>query len=151
MLTNEFLMKARFTLAPGLNTGATPWGFRRLIPITGGTFDGPRLHGKVLPGGEDRQLFRPDGVLEVVARYSLETHDGVVIVVTNQGLWHGPPEIGAKLAQGEAVEPSLYYFRTCARFEAPADGAYAWLNRTMIIGTAAPEPGAVVLQFFAIT
>ncbi len=150
MLTNEFLMKARFTLGPSLDAGPTPWGFRRLIPITGGSFDGPRLHGKVLPGGEDRQLFRPDGVLEVEARYSLETHDGVVLVVTNRGLWHGAPEVGARLMQGEIVDPSLYYFRTCARVEAPAGGAYSFLNQILILGTAAPEPGAVVLQFFAV-
>jgi hypothetical protein len=151
MLTHEFLMKARFTLGTALDAGATPWGYRRLLPITGGAFDGPRLHGKVLAGGEDRQFFRPDGVLEVEARYSLETHDGVFIVVTNKGLWHGPPEVGARLMQGETVDPSLYYFRTCARFEAPGSGSYSFLNRIMIIGTAAPEPGAVVVQFFAVT
>ncbi|HEX3594492.1 MAG TPA: DUF3237 domain-containing protein [Polyangiaceae bacterium] len=151
MLTNEFLTKARFALGPALDVGATPSGFRRLVPITGGSFDGPRLHGRVLPGGEDRQLFRPDGVLEVEARYSLETHDGVVVVVTNKGLWHGPADIGARMMQGETVDPSLYYFRTSARFEAPGGQSYSWLNRMVIIGTAAYEPGNVVLSFFAVT
>jgi hypothetical protein len=121
------------------------------VPITGGSFEGPRLQGQVVPGGEDRQLFRSDGVLEVEASYALRTDDDAIIVVTNRGIWHGSPEVGSKLMQGEAVDPSLYYFRTCARLEAPVGGPYAWLNRVIILGTVAPQARLVVVEFFAVT
>src|SRR5262245_46727667 len=116
MLDGQFLLKASVTLGPAREAGPGPSGYRRVIPITGGSFEGPMLRGSVLPG-EDRQMLRSDGVLEVVARYALQTDDGTVLLVTNRGFWHGPPDVGARLAQGEAVDPSLYYFRTCARIE----------------------------------
>ena len=150
MITTEFLLEGRFSIAPGLDVGPTPLGMRRIVPITGGTFEGPRLRGRVIPGGEDRQLFRPDGVLEVVASYALEADDGTVIVVTNSGLWHGSPAVGARLMQGEAVDPSEYYFRTCARLEAPVTSPHAWLNRIVVVGTAAVQKALVVVRFFAV-
>jgi Protein of unknown function (DUF3237) len=151
MLNNEFLLAAQVTIAKGVDAGLTPGGMRRIVPITGGSFEGPRLRGTVIPGGEDRQLFRPDGVLEVEASYALRTHDGEVIVVTNRGLWHGSPEVGARIVQGEVVDPTLYYFRTCARLEAPVGGSYAWLNRTVIIGSVAPRAELVSVEFFTLT
>ena len=151
MLPNEFLLEARVDIAAGVDAGLTPLGLRRIVPITGGSFEGPKLRGQVIPGGEDRQLFRSDGVLEVEAFYALRTDDGTVIVVNNRGFWHGSPEVGAKLMQGEEVDPSLYYFRTCARLEAPVGGPYAWLNRTIVLGSAAPRGRVVVVRFFALT
>jgi hypothetical protein len=151
MLQNEFLLEARVDIAKVIDAGPTPGGMRRIIPITGGSFEGPKLRGTVIPGGEDRQLFRPDGVLEVEASYALRTDDGAVIVVTNRGLWHGSPEVGARIVQGEVVDPSLYYFRTCARLEAPVGGSYAWLNRTIVMGSVAPRPGFVIVKFFTVT
>jgi hypothetical protein len=149
MLANEFLLQVRASVAPAIEAGPSPGGYRRVIPITGGTFEGPKVRGTVLPG-EDRQTFRPDGILQVVARYSLQTEDGAVVLVTNRGLWHGPPEVGARLAQGETVDPALYYFRTCATLEAPS-GPYAWLNQRIVVGTAAPGARVVVVDFFTVS
>jgi hypothetical protein len=151
MITNEFLLQARVDIAPAVDAGLTPGGLRRIVPITGGSFEGPKLRGQVIPGGEDRQLFRSDGVLEVEASYALRTDDGAVIVVTNRGYWHGSPEVGARLMHGETVDPSLYYFRTSARLEAPVGGPYAWLNRTIVLGSVAPEVRFVTVRFFAVT
>src|ERR1700753_200467 len=151
MLANEFLLEALVELAPAIDAGPGADGYRRMVPITGGSFEGPKLRGRVLPGGEDRQIFRADGVLEVVARYTLETHDGALLVVTNRGIWHGSPEVGARLMQGEPVDPSLYYFRTAARFEAPTGGEYSWLNRTLILGSASPRRGLVIIKFYTVS
>jgi hypothetical protein len=150
MIANEFLLEALFDVGPAIDAGPTPLGFRRIIPITGGSFEGPKLRGRVVPGGEDRQIFRADGVLSVEARYMLETQEGVLITVTNKGLWYGTPEVGARLMQGEPVDPSLYYFRTAALFEAPTSSALAWLNRVIILGTASPRAGLVIIKFFTV-
>ena len=150
MLANEFLLQVRAQIAPAVEVGPSPRGYCRVIPITGGTFEGPKLRGTILPG-EDRQTFLSDGSLEIVARYALKADDGAVILVTNRGFWHGPPDVGARLAQGEAVDPALYYFRTCARLEAPSGGPHAWLNHRIIVGSAAPGSGVVVVDFHVVS
>lgn len=111
-----------------------PYGQRRFIPVTGGSFEGPRLRGRVLPGGSDCQLIRPDGVAELDVRVTLETHDGAVILMRGIGLRHGPPEVMQRIARGEAVPHSAYYFRESMIFEAPA-GGLDWLNRVVAVAT----------------
>jgi hypothetical protein len=149
MLELEFLFRAEIELAPPLELGDTPLGRRRIIGITGGRFSGPRLSGRVLPGGADWQIVRPDGTADLHARYTLETADGALIYVENHGLRHGPPEILARLARGEDVDPSLYYMRTTPRFET-GDARYAWLNRAVCVGTGARRAAAVELDFYAV-
>ena len=92
--------------------GATPRGTRRFYPTIGGSFEGPRLRGEVLPDGGDWLLLRPDGVLEHDVRITLKTDDGAFIYVRYAGMRHGPPEVMARLAQGEVVDPSEV-FRLC--------------------------------------
>src|SRR5262252_4652440 len=67
----------------------------------------------------------------------------------SDGVRHGPPEVIAALARGEAVEPSRYYFRTVMRFET-ADPALAWLNRILALGTGAREKLAVRLDVYEV-
>jgi len=128
--------------------GQTPYGERRVIDILGGRIDGPRLKGRILPGA-DWQIVRPDGVTDLQARYGIETDDGERILVRSDGLRHGPPDVIAALARGEAVEPWRYYFRTVMRFEA-ADPALAWLNRILALGTGAREKFAVRLDVYEV-
>ncbi len=104
------------------------------MPILSGSFTGPRLRGKALPGGGDWTLLRPDGVLELDLRITLETDDGALIYMESFGLRHGPAEVQAALVRGDAVDPSAYYFRTTARFEASA-AKYAFLNRLLAVST----------------
>jgi hypothetical protein len=59
--------------------GAVPHGTRVIVPITSGHFEGPRLRGKILPGGGDWTLLRADGVLELDLRATLETDDGALV------------------------------------------------------------------------
>jgi hypothetical protein len=146
MIKTEFLCKVEVTLEPVRDLGDTPLGRRRIIGITGGSFSGPRLSGKVLPGGADWQLIRADGVAFLDARYTLETADGALIYVSNKGYRHGPKDVVDRLARGEDVDPALYYMRTTPWFETSAP-AYAWLNRTVCVGTGARRAQAVELEF----
>src|SRR5580704_8030129 len=87
----EFVMEALVTVAPAVDIGATPRGERRIIPITGGMFEGPALRGHVVPGGADWQIVRSDGVTELEARYTLMTDAGGLIYVVNRGIRHSCP------------------------------------------------------------
>jgi hypothetical protein len=143
------LLKAEITLAAPQELGDSPLGRRRIINITGGRFTGERLSGRVLAGGADWQVIRPDGVADLDARYTLETNDGALIYVRNHGYRHGSPEIIRKLSGGEAVDPSLYYMRTTPLFET-GDARYAWLNRMVCVAAGARRASAVELEVFEV-
>jgi Protein of unknown function (DUF3237) len=113
------LMTVRITAAPPQKMGAVPNGIRIIVPVTGGDFGGPRLRGRILAGGGDWLLLRPDGVLELDLRITLETDDHALIYMT--------------FSRGEAVDPASYYFRTVPRFETSAE-QYAFLNRIITVG-----------------
>ena len=149
MLRLEPLLKADITLAEPQELGDAPLGRRRIINITGGSFRGERLSGKVLPGGADWQVVRGDGVADLDARYTLETADGALIYVRNHGYRHGPADVLKKLASGEDVDPSLYYMRTAPLFET-GDARYAWLNRLICVGTGARRKSSVHLEIFEV-
>jgi hypothetical protein len=149
MLRLEPLLKVDITLAPAQELGDSPLGRRRIINITGGTFRGERLSGKVLPGGADWQVIRTDGVADLDARYTLETSDGALIYVRNHGYRHGPAEVLKDLSSGKDVDPSLYYMRTAPLFET-GDPRYAWLNRIICVGTGARRQSSVHLEMFEV-
>ncbi len=115
-LSTEYAFELRATVDTPQEVGDTPAGRRRFIPITGGTFEGPKLKGTILPGGADAQVIRNDGVTDLVARYTLKVDDGTLIYVVNRGLRHGPPEVMQRLMRGESVDPAAYYFRTTPVF-----------------------------------
>ena len=149
MLRLEPLLSAEITLAPAQELGAAPLGRRRIINITGGRFRGARLSGRVLPGGADWQVIRADGVAHLDARYTLETGDGALIYVRNEGYRHGPREVLEKLAAGMPVDPELYYMRTTPWFET-GDERYAWLNRIVSVGTGERTTDCVKLDLFEV-
>ena len=124
-MTSRPLMTVRIAAAPSQKLGTVPHGIRSIVPVTGGDFEGPRLRGKVLPGGGDWLLLRPDGVLELDLRITLETDDHVLIYMTFQGLRHGP------------------YFRTLPRFET-STATYAFLNRIVSVGVGEAGPDGAV-------
>ncbi len=120
---------------------------KRFIPITGGVMLGPRLKGEVLSGGGDWQAIHPDGLTEIFARYSLRTEDGVAIGITNPGVRVASPEVARRLAVGEEVPPSEYYFRSSPVFDV-TEGAYAWLRRRVFVGRGIRKPDHVLLDIF---
>src|SRR5262245_21024165 len=133
-MNSRLLMTLQVAVPPPQKLGAVPHGTRVIASIAGGSFEGPRLRGKVLPGGGDWTLLRSDGVLELDLRLTLETDDGALIFMTSFGLRHGPPEVLAALGRGESVDPSKYYFRTAPRFETSAP-QYEFLNRVVAIAS----------------
>jgi hypothetical protein len=133
-MESRFLMTLHVAVSGAQKIGPGPHGTRVTVPIAGGFFEGPRLRGKVLPGGGDWTLLRGDGVLELDLRLTLETEDGALIQMRSFGLRHGPPAVLAALARGERVDPSTYYFRTTPRFET-GHPTYAFLNRLLAVSS----------------
>ncbi|SFQ06134.1 DUF3237 domain-containing protein [Salibacterium halotolerans] len=132
-----------------IEVGPVSAGERRIINITGGTFEGKNMRGVILPGGADYQVIRRDGVTEVVAHYSLQTTDGTPIYIVNRGYRYGPEEIINKLKQGEPVPDNSYYFKTMPTFEV-SDERYAFLNRNLFVGIGTREPDCVKLKVFQV-
>jgi hypothetical protein len=149
IVSNAPIFQIHAELADILKLGHTPYGERRIIGIRGGKVSGPRLNGRILPGGADWQIIRTDGVADIRARYTIETDDGAYILVSSDGLRHGPAEVMERLVRGEAVDPGLYYFRTVMRFET-ADPAVAWLNRILALARGAREANAVRLDVYEV-
>ncbi len=147
--TLEFAFEARVSVSPALEAGLVHGNTRRVIPITGGVVEGPRLTGRVIPGGADWQIVYADGAIDLTARYTIEATDGTLIGVVNRGLRTAPPDVLARLARRETVDPSLVYFRTTPVFEAP-EGPHVWLTRHIFIATAQRHPEGVQLRFFAV-
>lgn len=117
----EFVMELLVDVAETRDLGAGPLARRRIVPITGGTFSGPRIRGKVLAGGADRQLIRADGVRLLNALYEIETDDGAVITINNNVLIEDYPAGGR-------------YAFSHIDVTAPA-GPYGWLNNRVFVGT----------------
>jgi Protein of unknown function (DUF3237) len=132
-----------------LDLGQTQAGHRRVVPIAGGHVSGPRLQGRVVPGGADWQILRPDGTADLDARYTIQANDGSLIYVVNRGVRHGPAELLARLNRGERIDPALYYFRSAASFETSA-GEHAWLTRAVIVGVGERYPDKVVIRFWEV-
>ena len=114
------LLTLRLTTAPTQDVGAGPHGTRVTFPIIGGSFDGDRLRGKVLAGGDDWTVKRSDGVIVLDLRVTLETDDGALIHMTFEGL-------------RDDAAPGGPYFRTTPRFETAAP-KYTFLNRLLAVG-----------------
>src|SRR3954465_15248670 len=106
----EFAFELKVEVGNIEELGRVAKGIRKIIPITGGSFEGPEIKGSILPGGYDWQLLRSDDVAEVEARYVLQTDDGALITIVNTGLRYGPSEVMQRMAKGEEVDPSEYYF-----------------------------------------
>lgn len=127
--------------------GVTARGRRRLIPIIGGEATGDGWRARVLAGGADFQLVVSDTMAELDARYMLETDGGDLIYVTNRAIRSGSADAMAKLVRGEAVDPSLIYFKCMPTFET-ASTSLKWINERMFVGSGARFPDKVVMRFY---
>ena len=121
----EFAMQLRVTLGEAYSCGETQHGQRTIIPITGGTFEGPKIKGTILSGGADYQLANTSlNRTELEAIYCIKTDDGVCIHIRNKGI----------IANGKDEEGKpTFYFKCAPQFEAPADSKYAWLNNALFV------------------
>ncbi len=149
-LNLEFAFTANVQLGEVRVLGRGPDGIRRFVPIVGGTVEGPDLTGRVIAAGGDSQIIRSDDVFVVEARYMIQADDGTLLSVINRGYRHGAPEVMARLARGEAVDPSEYYFRTAAQLEAPIGSRYERFNKLLFVGTAERTSDAAIVHFYRI-
>jgi hypothetical protein len=144
-----FAMTLRVLVGPTTDFGSVPGGRRRVIPILGGTFEGPTVRGAVLPGGADWQIVRDDGLAELDTRYALQTDAGALVYIQNAGIRHAPPDITAKLLAGQPVDPSQVYFRTAPIFEASAP-ELQWLTRALFVGVGERRPDEVIVHVWRV-
>ncbi|MEI7711882.1 MAG: DUF3237 domain-containing protein [Rhodospirillales bacterium] len=148
-LRTAHLMTMKLAVSGLQAVGATPGGNRRVGLVAGGTFEGPRLKGTILPGGADWLMGRSDGSTTLDVRIVLQTDDGATIGMTYRGLRHGPDAVMAKVNAGEMVDPSEYYFRTAIFFETASE-KYDWLNRAIAIGSGYRPPEGPVYDIFEV-
>ena len=145
----DFFCELKVKLDPALIVGETPHGTRRIIPIIGGTVEGPKIKGEILNGGADWQILRADGVTELEAHYQFRTDDGTLIYVKNTGIRAATPEIAARLARGEKVDANEYYFRAMPKFDAPK-GKYDWVNNSLFVCTGERLPDYVLIRVWKV-
>jgi Protein of unknown function (DUF3237) len=147
-LTRVYRLEA--TLGEPLDLGDLAQGRRRIVPLTGGAFAGPELNGKLLPGSSaDWQTVLPDGTALGDIRYTLETDGGDLLYVQSRGVRHGRADVLARLARGEAVDPSEYTFRALTQIETAAP-ALDWLNKGVFISVGGRRPGAVIYETYLV-
>jgi muconolactone delta-isomerase len=138
------------TLAHPLDLGDTAQGHRRIVALTGGTFSGPELNGKLLPGASaDWQIVLPDGTALGDIRYTLQTEGGELLYVQSRGVRHGSAEFMARLGHGEDVDASEYTFRASTKIETAAAGL-EWLNKGVFIGVGARQRGGVIYETYLV-
>jgi muconolactone delta-isomerase len=147
-LTPVYRLEA--TLGEPADLGDTDGGHRRIVPLTAGTFTGPTINGKLLPGASaDWQTVRPDGTAIGDVRYTLQTDGGDVLYVQSHGIRHGSAEVLARLARGEDVDPSEYTFRTSTKIETAAP-ELDWLNKGVFVSVGGRQPTAVVYETYLV-
>jgi hypothetical protein len=144
-----FAFEVRATVGLPMEVGDVAQGRRRIVPITGGTFEGPTVRGRVMAGGADWQIIRADGFSELDTRYTLETDKGQIIYVQNAGMRHAAPDVMKRLLAGEAVDPSVVYFRTVPRFETSSPDLQ-WLTRAVFVGIGERYPNDVRIRFWRV-
>jgi hypothetical protein len=148
--TLGFVLEASVKLGPPQLIGRTAKGIRRIVPILGGSFEGPELRGTVLNGGADWQMIYDSGYMELDARYTLETDAGGLIYVNNLGFRHGPPELAARFARGEAVDMSQFRAGGKVTLESGSPGLQ-WMNTRMFIAKTSRSASAISLDFYAVS
>ena len=138
------------TLGTPLDVGVVARGRRRIVPQTGGTFTGPELNGRLLPGASaDWQIIAADGTAFGDIRYTLETDRGDLLYVKSRGVRHGSADVLARLGRGEEIDPSEYVFRISTQIETAA-ADLDWLNKGVFIGVGGRRPDGVIYETYIV-
>jgi hypothetical protein len=132
----ELLYKINLSLEPGVELGKTPIGTRVIYPVKGGSFEGPKLKGKVRPAGGDWVLRLDSVTTKLDVRLILETDDGQLISNTYTG-------IVRKNADGTT------YWRITPQFETGSK-KYDWLNYIVAVGAGKFGEGGVTYEVYTI-
>ncbi len=147
-LTKLYRLEA--TLGEPQNLGEITGGRRRIVPLTGGTFTGPEISGRLVPGASaDWQTVLPDGTTLGDIRYTLETDAGALLYVQSRSIRHGSADVLARLGRGEHVDASEYTFRTTTQIDTAAP-ELDWLNKGIFISVGGRQAGAVVYETYLV-
>jgi Protein of unknown function (DUF3237) len=126
-----------------------PLWTRRILHVVGGSFEGPALRGKVLPGGGDWILVRRDGSAELDIRFTLESAEDELVYFRGTGLFVAPEVVATRIRSGECVPPDDYYFRTSILFEA-GSARLGHLNHQLHIGVGQRTATGMITDVFAV-
>lgn len=146
----EYAFQTRVVTGSVLRLGGYGAGERLMVEVAGGDIEGPRLKGRILPGGVEWPTYRPDGVGMVDARYTFQSHDGVYINIRNVGYRRAPAAVMARLnALEEFVDPESYYIRTTPIFEAPP-GPYGWMAEHCFVGIGERQKDCLFMRYYIV-
>jgi hypothetical protein len=149
-LKTEFLFRIVLSVGAPQMVGTARNGELRIVPVTGGSAEGPRFKGEVLPGSAaDWLRVDPDGTAHMDVRLTLRAEGGGLVYMHYSGIRTGAPEVLRRLNAGEAVDPSEYYFRTAIRFETGAPDL-AWMNRILAVGVGQRPPSGPTYDVYAV-
>ena len=149
-LKSEFLFRVVLSVGAPQSVGATRNGELRIVPVTGGTAEGPRFKGQVLPGtAADWLRVDADGTAHMDVRLTLKAEGGGIVYMHYTGIRTGSAEVLARLNGGQSVDPSEYYFRTAVRFETGA-ADLAWMNRIIAVGVGQRPPSGPTYDVYAV-
>lgn len=147
--TLTYLARIDVDVAAPIDLGGGEGVHRRIVPIVGGRVSGPRLTGRVIPGGADFQVLRSGTVTELEARYAIETDAGEMVYVENFGLRTGSEEDIATIVAGGAVDPARIYFRSNPRLSSTSS-RWAWLGSRILVARGERLPQSVALEVFVV-
>ena len=149
-LTSEFLFRIALSAGTPQMAGTTRNGELRIVPVTGGTAEGPRFNGEVMPGtAADWLRVDADGTAHMDVRLTLKSSTGGIVYMHYTGLRHGPADVLARMNGGQPTDPSEYYFRTAIRFETGAP-ELAWMTRVIAVGIGQRPPSGPTYDVYAI-
>ncbi len=146
----EPVYRLEATVGEPVDLGDSAQGHRRIVPLTGGTFTGATINGKLLPGASaDWQTVLTDGTALGDIRYTLQTVGGDVLYVQSRGVRHGSAEVLARLGRGEDVDASEYTFRTSTQIETAA-ADLDWLNKGVFVSVGGRQASGVVYETYLV-
>jgi hypothetical protein len=157
-LKTEFLFELRIPQKQEdiVDMGQTPVSRLLYSVAESGSFEGPKLKGKVIPlSGGDWSRVRADMSIAIDVRICLKTQDGANILMTYRGvlaansLENFQYMIDSTKKDDPKAASERYYYRTLISFET-GDERYAWLNRTVAVGSGRLGDNQVIYEVFAV-
>lgn len=146
----DLIYRLEASLGEPQDVGQVSAGHRRIVPLTGGTFSGPGLRGRLLPGASaDWQTLLPDGTALGDVRYTLATESGYLLYVQSHSVRHGSREALERLGRGEHVDAGEYTFRSAVIIETAADNLN-WLNKGIFVGVGARQRSGVTYEAYLV-
>lgn len=144
------LMTLHGDLKAPLDVGKGPYGQRMIFDVTGGTFEGEKLRGTLLPSGGDWILVDDQGVGHLDVRITLETDDGALLYMQYYGVLEMTEAVMTAMAGGKPTEFGDIYFMTQPRVET-GDERYQWLNNIVAVAEGRVVESAVEYQVYEVT